>query len=242
MVLRQDDRPPAHRQDHLDSKGHPGGCLHNELVGEIRQVSGESSQQVGGYLKVLSERYRLIEKRLPVFAAERARRGRYYLTDNFLRACLTALASPVDALNFRPVEQLVADANLRMHEVEGTAFEKLVGLLYEERSRKGVGDFPLTDRMRGYWDRHDTEIDLVAINEGAECIRFGSCKRSAGELVADLPIFDGHVERFLDQFPRYKRWKVEKVSLAPRVPDELRREMAERGRLVQDLNDLITDL
>jgi len=54
------------------------GCLHNELRGQIQQVSGESSQQVGGYLKVLSERYRLIEKKLPVFAAERARRGRYY--------------------------------------------------------------------------------------------------------------------------------------------------------------------
>ena len=62
------------------------GCLHNELMGAIQQVSGESSQQVGGYLKVLSERYRLVEKKLPVFAAEKVRRGRYYLTDNFLRA------------------------------------------------------------------------------------------------------------------------------------------------------------
>ncbi len=61
------------------------GCLHNELMGAIQQVSGESSQQVGGYLKVLSERYRLVEKKLPVFAAAKARRGRYYLTDNFLR-------------------------------------------------------------------------------------------------------------------------------------------------------------
>src|SRR5260370_13283689 len=109
-------------------------------MGEIQQVRGESSQQVGGYLQVLSERYRLIEKNLRVLAAERARRGRYYLTDNFLRAWLAALAGPVAALNFRPVAQLVADAEERMHEVEGTALEKLVGVLYEERSRKGVGD------------------------------------------------------------------------------------------------------
>jgi hypothetical protein len=187
-------------------------------------------------------RYRLIEKKLPVFAAERARRGRYHLTDNFLRAWLAALAGPVAALNFRPVEQLVADADLRLREVEGMAFEKLVGVLYEERSRKGLGDFPLTDRVRGYWDRGDTEIDLVAINEAAGVIRFGSCKRSAGELIADLPVFDGHVERFLDQFPRYRDGRVEKVSLAPRVPEDVRRAMAERGRLVQDLNDLIADL
>jgi AAA+ ATPase superfamily predicted ATPase len=218
------------------------GCLHNELMGQIQKVSGESSQQVGGYLKVLSERYRLIEKKLPVFATEKARRGRYYLTDNFLRAWLAALAGPVAALNFRPVEQLVADADARLHDVEGAAFEKLVGLLYEERSRKGVGDFPLTDRIRGYWDRGDTEIDLVAINEEAETIRFGSCKRSAGELIADLPTFDRHVERFLEQFPRYRGWRVEKASLAPRIPEDVRRALKERGRLVQDLTDLIADL
>jgi len=126
------------------------GCLHNELMGQIQQVSGESSQQVGGYLRILSERYRLIEKKLPVFAPDKARRGRYYLTDNFLRAWLAALAGPIAALKFRPVEQLVADVDVRMHEVEGTAFEKLVGVLYEERSRKGVGDFPLTDQVKGY--------------------------------------------------------------------------------------------
>jgi hypothetical protein len=34
--------------------------------------------------------------------------------------------------------------------VEGSAFEKLVGILYEERSRKGIGDYPLSDRINGY--------------------------------------------------------------------------------------------
>ena len=46
----------------------------------------------------------------------------------YLRAWLAALASPVAALNFRPVEQLVADADARLHEVEGMAFEKLAGV------------------------------------------------------------------------------------------------------------------
>jgi uncharacterized protein len=113
-----------------------------------------------------------------------------------------------------------------------------VGVLYEERSHKGLGDWVLTDRVRGYWDPSDTEIDLVAINEGARAIRFRLCKRSAAELTADLPVFDGHVERF----PHYRDWTVEKVSLTPPVPENVRREMAERGRLVQDLTDLIADL
>jgi uncharacterized protein len=174
-----------------------------------------------------------------VFAAPRARLTPCVVADNFLRAWLAALASPIAALNFRPVDQLVADADQHLHEVEGMAFEELVDVLYEERSRKGLGDFPLTERVRGYWDREETEIDLVALNETAEVIRVGSCKRSADELVRGLPVFDGHVRRFLEQFPRYARWRVERVCLAPRVPEAIRRTLAGQGYLVQDLTDLI---
>jgi hypothetical protein len=218
------------------------GCLHNELMAEIAQVTGQSSQQVGGYLKVLSERYQLIEKQLPIFAAVKARRTRYYVTDNFLRAWLAALAGPVAAINFRPADQLVADADQRLCDVEGKAFEKLVGHLYEERSRKGIGDFPLTSRIQGYWDRSDTEIDLVALNETSRVIRVGSCKRSANELLGDLPVFDGHVQRFLEQFPAYSSWRVERVCLAPRIPPDIRQSIDSRGYIAQDLTDLTANL
>ena len=51
-------------------------------------MSGDRSEQVGGYLSMLVDRYRLIEKQLPIFAKTTARRTRYYLADNFLRlAC-----------------------------------------------------------------------------------------------------------------------------------------------------------
>jgi AAA+ ATPase superfamily predicted ATPase len=218
------------------------GCLHNELLGEIQQVGGESSQQVGGYLRILSDRYQLIEKKLPVFASPTARRTRYYITDNFLRAWLAALAGPVAAINFRPVDHLVAEADQRLCDVEGKGFEKLVGVLYEERSRKSIGDFPLTERIRGYWDRRDTEIDLVALNETARVMRVGSCKRSAGGLVRDLSVFDGHVQRFLEQFPGYASWRVERVCLAPLVPQEIRQRIEGQGYLVQDPNDLTAGL
>jgi len=113
-----------------------------------------------------------------------------------------------------------------------------VGVLYEERSRKGIGDFPLSERINGYWDRSDTEIDLVALNANDRVIRLGSCKRSAAELVRDLPAFCGHTERFLRQFPEYAGWRVERVSLAPHVPPDVRQQIERQGLLVQDLNDL----
>jgi hypothetical protein len=171
-----------------------------------------------------------------------ARRTRYYLADNFLRAWLAALANPVAALNFRPVDALVATADQRLFDVEGKAFEKLVGHLYEERSRKGIGDFPLTHRIKGYWDRGGTEIDLVALNETDQVIRFGSCKRSDDKLAADISTFDGHVERFLDQFPDFRSWRIERVSMAPSVPVEVRKHLEGQGRTVQDLADLTQGL
>jgi hypothetical protein len=69
-------------------------------------------------------------------------------------------------------------------------------------------------------------------------IRPGSCKRSAAELVRDLPVFHGHVQRFLSQFPSYAGWRVECVSLAPQVARDVRQEIERQGSLVQDLNEL----
>lgn len=219
-----------------------GGSMHNELVAQIQEISRESSEQVSGYLKVLVERYGLIEKKLPIFAPSRARKTRYYLADNFLKAWLAALANPVAALNFRPVEVLVARADKLLFDVEGKGFEKLVANLYEERSRKGLPGFNLTQRIEGYWDKGGTEIDLIALNDAESIIRFGSCKRAADKLVADLPVFDAHVRRFLEVFPRFEKWSIERVSIAPVVPAHVKGEIKGRGRIVQDLDDLTADL
>ena len=218
------------------------GRMHNELVMAIRQASGNPETQIGGYLKVLIERFRLIEKRLPVFARPEAKRSRYYITDNFLRSWLAALANPVSAIAFRPVEQLVREADQRLQDIEGFALEKLVGQLYEERSRRQVGDFPLTQRVEGYWDRGDTEIDLVAVNEADEVIRFGSCKRSPERLLSDVNNFKGHVDRFLETMPRYRDWKHEYVGVAPVLSADQRAVLARHDVIPQDLADLMAAL
>jgi uncharacterized protein len=214
------------------------GCLHGDLIQHVRDVSPETGEQVGGYLKVLTDRFQLIERRQPIFAKPSAKRGRNYLTDNFLRAWLAALTNPVSAINFVPVARLVEQADERLAEVEGHALEKLVGLLYEERSRKGVGDFPLTERIQGYWDRSDTELDFVAIDTTDKRIRFASCKRNPDRLLADIPVFSGHVARFLAAHPRYATWSVEKVGIAPRLSGGVREQLRLAGHLAQDLNDL----
>jgi hypothetical protein len=184
----------------------------------------------------------MVEKRLPVFAKPKARKGHYTIRDNFLRSWLDALAVPTAAINFRPLQTLVEQADQRLMTAEGYGLERLVGQLYEERSRKEVGDFALTDRIEGWWDRNDTEIDLVALDETSQRLRLGSCKRSEQALVSDLGRFDGHIDRFLKAFPRFSDWQVEKVAIAPSLTPEARRAIEAAGYLPQSLGDLTSGL
>ncbi len=220
---------------------HPG-CSNGEIEGHLREVSPQTAEQAGGYLKNLTERYQMLERRLPVFAKPQARRGRYYLRDNFLRSWLAALQNPVSAINFRPTGLLVDQADERLKDVEGHGLELLVGQLYEERSRLGMGDFNLTQRIAGYWDRNDTEIDLVALDEDELIIRFGTCKRNAQRLPGDVPVFAGHIDRFIKAHPAYRQWRIERVAIAPRIGPEIRSQLSSQNVMAQDLIDLTKDL
>ncbi len=218
------------------------GMMHNELVNAIRDASGEQTKNIGSYLKTLTDRYRLIERKLPVFAPDKARRGRYYVTDNFLAAWLAALASRVSARTFRPIDQLLAEADNKLADTEGTGLEKLVGQLYEERSRCGIGDFPLTRRIHGYWDRKDTEIDLVAVNDDTQRIRFGSCKRSANKLLTNITNLKNHVDRFLDKQRAYQPWQIDYVGISVQLSQDERKVLTRNGIIPQSLDDLTKGL
>lgn len=221
---------------------HPG-CSNADIEAAIAQVSGPGElKQVGGYLKVLSERYAMIERRLPIFASARARSGRYYIRDNFLRAWLSALQLPVSAVAFRPLETLINQADERLAEVEGRALEDLAGHIYEERSRRGLGDFPLTERVRGYWDRSDVEIDLVAVSEDERRVRFGTCKRNAAKLPRAIISLKSAAQRFLQAHARYQGWRIEWVAIAPEIDSEVRSALSAEGVLPQALSDLIEGL
>ena len=220
---------------------HPG-LPKKDLEERIRRASGENPEQVGHYLNGLHEKYRLIERKQPLFALSGGRKGRYCLTDNFLQAWLAALANQVAARQFRPVDKLVEESDARLCDVEVHALEKLVATLYEERSRKGLPGFSLTRRIDGYWDRAGIELDLVAVDEERGVLRFGACKRNAGKLLADVNNFNGHVERFLVAEPAYAGWTVERVGVAPRLDDDQRAVLHRHDVLAQDLRDLTQGL
>lgn len=218
---------------------HPG-CNNADIVAAISSLSPQEGKQAGGYLKTLTERYRMVERRLPIFASPRARTGRYYISDNFLRSWLMALQRPVSAIHFRPEDQLVAQADQLLMDAEGAALEALAGRLYEETSRKGLGDFPLSERMKGYWDRAGVEIDLVAVSESLRRIRFGTCKRNPAKLMNSLPALRAGAAAFLAQHTQYAEWQVEFCAIAPQIPPNIQAELQAAGVIAQPLQSLLT--
>lgn len=219
------------------------GCSNADIEAAMADLSGPGEvRQVGGYLKILSERYRMIERRLPIFAPPKARSGRYYIRDNFLRAWLSALQRPVSAMAFRPLDTLLDQADARLVDVEGYALEDLAGQLYAERSRLGLGDFSLSERIRGYWDRADVEIDLVAVNEDDRRIRFGTCKRNPERLPGAAEALRRSAARFLDTHPRFGGWRAEYVAIAPAIDPAQRAEVQSAGVMPQSLRELTEGL
>lgn len=220
---------------------HPGSA-HNDLVQAILNIEGGTKKQIGGYLQGLVDRYHLIEKKLPIFAKPEARKNRYYLSDNFLQAWLAALAGPVSAIAFRPLDQLVAEADQKLAETEGRSLEKLTRQLYEERSRLGLGDFPLSEAVQGYWDRSDTEIDLIACSKEMKVIRFVSCKRSGSKLISDCLNLKAHAARFLKEKTEYAKWNIEYAAVSARLNEGERKVLNTHGVIAQDLADLTSGL
>ncbi|MCA9756428.1 MAG: ATP-binding protein [Candidatus Eisenbacteria bacterium] len=218
------------------------GCSNGDIDAYVREVSPGTAEQVGGYLKILIDRYQMLERRQPIFSKPTSRNGRYYIHDNFLRCWLAALHGSVSAIHFRPESVLIEQSDDRLIELEGHGLERLVAQLYEERSRLGVGDFALTERIEGYWDRKDTEIDLVALNASDQVVRFGTCKRSPERLPQSLSKLRLDVERFLNAHRRYRNWRRELVAIAPELTGSDRASIGGLGAIPQDLDELTSEL
>lgn len=225
-----------------------GHCSYGELTRQYADAGSGGDKQLSAYLQTLIEHYGMVEKLLPVFATNRTRKARYAITDNFLAAWLNALARNVQIARVRPAEEATRRASEALKDHEGPTFEKMIRLLMEETSRKNRGDFPLSDIVRGYWnkpDGSDVEIDIVAFDEEARRVRFGSCKRTANRHdSASLHGFEEHIDRFLRtrEGKRLTGWEVEKALFSPAFSAEKKACLESQGYIARDLNDFAAEL
>ena len=215
-------------------------CSHAELRQSLSIDNG-----LGQYLKTLIQDLRLVEKELPVFASERSRGARYLVADPFLRAWLAVLQPACQRARTSPVPVVTAGLLPQLRTLEGLAFERMVREASEEASRTGRDDFPITDLIRGYWNRprgggESIEIDFVAWNEDEQRVRFGSCKRNEAQHErTSLRHFREHVERFLSTKIgiRFRTWIREFALFAPVFPPHRRSALEEGGWICRDLAD-----
>ena len=220
-----------------------GPCSHGMLKEEYSRSGPRDDKQLSGYLQTLIEKYQMIEKVGPVFSSEKGRKARYRISDNFLTAWLSSLARNVQLARIRPIEETAAKADESLKSHEGFMFEKMIRLLMEECSRKQVGDFSLTELVKGYWnkaDGSDIEIDIVGLNETDKILRVGSCKRSANKHDSEaLKIFEGHIFRFISTEigQKYAGWRIQRALFSPMFPNEQRESLLLNNYICVDLLD-----
>ncbi len=221
-----------------------GPCPVGVLRAQYARAGSGDAPKLSPYLNTLIHRYEMVEKLQPIFATRAQRKARYAVRDNFLAAWLKAVGRNVRVARLQPLDGPLARCSELLAQHEGRTFEKAVRQLTVECSHKGVGDFRLTEMVDGYWNKTSVgagvELDLVAVNQDNEVVRFGSCKRSAsGFQRAGLDIFQGHIERFFrtKEGARLSGWRVQRALYCTEFPPDLREELSAKGFICLDLAD-----
>jgi uncharacterized protein len=217
----------------------------NREVTSALSGGADSRDVAASYLATLTQKYRLVEKRHPVFSNENSRNARFYIADNFLQAWLAVIRPARDAARMRPVDRVLPGALARLETLEGHAFEKLIRKLHVEAARKGIGDFDLTSLQLGFWNRprevaRSIEVDVVALDEDRKRLRVGSCKRSeSAHTEKSLEEFERNVQDFLSvrDHQHLAGWQTQRVLFAPSFSAGKRDWLEARGYECRDLGD-----
>jgi AAA+ ATPase superfamily predicted ATPase len=175
---------------------------------EIALMAGLPHTNVSKYLGVL-QRLGIVSREVPATESrpERSKKGRYRISDHYLRFYYRFLA-PARAQLERGLTQQ-AWQNIRKHLPEFAGEYIFEELCREWVLRAGdVGDLASVPRRVGsFWGTRKPQIDVVAINEDDHTLILGECKWT-GE-----PIGAGVVEDFLVRAPQIvpapaERWRV----------------------------------
>ena len=137
-------------------------------VNEIKDFIRLKRTDISPYLKNLTD-IRMIKRIVPITENIKSRKGRYYLTDNFLRFWFRYIYP-----NLSSIEERIFDINIIKKDYNsylGYVFENVVKqYLIKERGK--ILDFTKI----GKWWHKDKEIDIIALNEQKKEILLVECK------------------------------------------------------------------
>jgi uncharacterized protein len=171
-------------------------------VSRIADKSGIPVSSLGRYISELMEEHDLLTREVPFDAKDNNKMGRYYLDDNFLDFWFRYIfrnKSRIESLNRK---RIALDIMEDLPVYIGKKFEKLMIQHLSEMNRQGRIEF---DRIGQYWDRGETEIDIIYTDKKKKTICFGECKLSAKRF--KLSALEEKVMRFLKHSGgKYRDW------------------------------------
>jgi AAA+ ATPase superfamily predicted ATPase len=148
----------------------------NHTLSDIARMSGIDRSNITKYLRVLKE-LGYVERRVPatVRRPERSRKGRYVITDPYLRFYYRFLAPNLTFIERGMVEQALGLVRDHLVDYIGThTFEELCREWVAVHADSGHLAF-LPERIGSFWS-HQAQVDVVAINWRTKDILLGECK------------------------------------------------------------------
>ena len=131
---------------------------------EIARMAGVTETALGHYLKVLQE-LEFIEKREPILAKPRGKRGRYYVNDHFLRFYYRFVVPQIGAIERGYHEAAAAKIRAELRPFLGAhVFEELCREWVWAAAMLGRLDF-VPEVVGSYWRRYrgqGVQLDVVA--------------------------------------------------------------------------------
>jgi AAA+ ATPase superfamily predicted ATPase len=212
----------------------------------IATATGLAASHVGKYLGVLQS-LRLVRRDVPVTVrhAERSRKGRYVITDPYLRFYFRFLARRQDEIALGRTQYTLQEIQRHLIDFIGThTFEELCR---EWVSLQGdAGRLPFVpERVGSHWAR-DSQVDVVAINWMDKAILLGEAKWSRDpvgrKVLAEL--LQEKTSRVLKALPNQGAdWRVFYVFFARAgFTDAARTEAGQANAILVDLDRLDRDL
>lgn len=145
---------------------------------EIAKMAGVSETALGHYLKVLQE-LEFIEKREPILSKPSSKRGRYYVSDHFLRFYYRFIVPQLSAIERGYQEAAAAKIHAELRAFLGThVFEELCREWVWAAAMSGQLDF-IPEVVGSYWRTYrgkGVQLDVVAAAPREKRLIIGEAK------------------------------------------------------------------
>jgi len=171
-------------------------------MSRISDTAGININNLSRYLAELIEDHELVKRTSPFDAKNTSKMGRYYINDNFLDFWFRYIFKNKTKIEILNKERIAAEFLGDMPVYMGKKFEKFMISHLVEMNRDGRIHF---DRIGQYWDRGETEIDIIFINDKTKEIYFGECKLSIKRFKIDS--IENKIKKFLTANRKYTDWK-----------------------------------